>query len=247
VASQYPKNLVARQVGDISRTAFHINLALGSVSHKPHSEVSLCDLGGGISLFPVGCASCGIKRTVLIDNFYFNDGFAQSSILDLHRRLGVEIIERDVIKNGIHDIDGTFDVITTFHSMEHWHNSPKALFHQIVHKLNPLGVFVLGVPNCVNMRKRITVPFGIGKWSSIQQWYEAELFVGHVREPDVSDLIYIAKDIGLTNIKIHGRNWLGYQSENSVIRFCTTISDFFLRLRPSFCSDIYLVGQKALG
>ena len=89
------------------------------------------------------------------------------SILDLHRSLGVEVFTRNVVQCGIRDIAGTFDVITTFDSMEHWHNSPKRLFQEVVEKLNPGGVFVLGVPNCVNMRKRITVPFGIGKWSRL--------------------------------------------------------------------------------
>jgi hypothetical protein len=95
------------------------------------------------------------------------------------------------------------------------------------------------------MRKRITVPLGIGKWSSIQEWYEANKFRGHVREPDVSDLEYIANDIGLTEVKIYGRNWLGYHHKNAIIRFVTSVTDFFLQLRPSLCSDIYLVGRKS--
>jgi len=246
VTNQYPKEIMDIQALDIPRIFFHINIVLDVTNYKPHNELEICDIGGGIGLFSAGCAAYGMKRTVLIDDF--DDSVNHTvgiSILDLHRRLGVEVIARDVIENGIRDIEGSFDVISTFDSMEHWHHSPKRLFHEVVEKLNQGGVFVLGVPNCLNMRKRITIPLGIGKWSTMQEWYEMEKFRGHVREPDISDLIYIANDMGLVNIKIYGRNWLGYHSSNAAIRFLTKIMDFPLRLRPSLCSDIYLIGRKS--
>jgi 2-polyprenyl-3-methyl-5-hydroxy-6-metoxy-1,4-benzoquinol methylase len=245
VASQYPKDLIAEQVRDIPRIVFHIRLVLDGVKPKPPSDLALCDLGGGIGLFSVGCAAYGIKRTVLVDDFDDRINYIKgASILDLHRSIGVEVLKRDVVQCGMRDITGTFDVVTSFDSMEHWHNSPRKLFHEVVEKLNPGGVFILGVPNCVNMRKRITVPLGNGKWSKLQEWYDEDKFRGHVREPDVSDLLHISADMRLTDVKIFGRNWLGYHSKKNVIRACATIADFFLRLRPSFCSDIYLVGRK---
>jgi len=246
IANQYPKDMVDQQVQDIPRISFNIGIALDAAKPNPHTELELCDLGGNIGLFSVGCAAFGIKRTVVVDDF--DDPVNHrvgASILDLHRSFGVEVIVRDIVENGIRDIEGTFDIITTFDSMEHWHHSPKRLFREVVEKLNPGGVFVLGVPNCVNMRKRISVPLGIGKWSRMQDWYEEDKFRGHVREPDVSDLMYIARDMGLTAIKILGRNWQGHYSANPVIRFATKIMDFPLRIMPSICSDIYLVGRKA--
>ncbi|HIA35738.1 MAG TPA: methyltransferase domain-containing protein, partial [Flavobacteriales bacterium] len=201
---------------------------------------------GGIGLFSVGCATYGFKRTVLVDDFEDSVNHdLGDSILSVHKKCGIEIFSRDVIKKGIKDIEGNFDIITSFDSMEHWHDSPKKLFAEVAEKLNPSGVFVLGVPNCVNMRKRITVPFGHGKWSSIDEWYEIETFRGHVREPDVDDLKYIARDMNLKNIKILGRNWQGYYSQNSTIKLASKIMDYSLRLRPQLCSDIYLVGVKA--
>jgi 2-polyprenyl-3-methyl-5-hydroxy-6-metoxy-1,4-benzoquinol methylase len=244
VANQYPKDMVDAQVRDIPRIAFNIGIALDAAKPNRHNELELCDLGGGMGLFSVGCAAYGMKRTVLVDDFddsvYHRVGV---SMFDLHRSFGVEVIARDVVKNGIRDIVGTFDVITTFDSMEHWHHSPKRLLHEVVEKLKPGGAFVLGVPNCVNMRKRISVPLGIGKWSEMQDWYETPNFRGHVREPDVGDLLYIARDMGLTAIKIYGRNWLGYYSANPAIRFATRLLDVPMRVKPSICSDIYLVGR----
>lgn len=246
VANQYPKEMVVAQLNDIPRILFNIGLSLDAAKHKPHSELEICDLGGGLGLFSVGCAAYGMKRTVLADDF--NDTVNHrvgDSILDLHKRLGVEVFSRDVVEKGISDIAGVFDIITTFDSMEHWHHSPRKLFNEVVEKLKPGGVFVLGVPNCVNMRKRLTVPLGIGKWSGMQDWYDADKFRGHVREPDVNDLRYIAGDMGLIDIKIYGRNWCGYYSSSQAIRFATKMMDYPLRLKPSLCSDIYMVGRKA--
>jgi hypothetical protein len=88
------------------------------------------------------------------------------------------------------------------------------------------------------------VPFGYGKWSQMNHWYQAEFFRGHVREPDVDDLHYIARDMGLIEVEILGRNWAGYMNDRRVIRIGTALIDSLLRLRPSLCSDIYLVARK---
>lgn len=244
VAVQYPEDLAAAQVQDIRRIAFHIRIALDATHPKLPNELEVCDLGGGVGLFSVGCAACGFKRTMLIDDF--NDPVNHrvgASVFELHRRLGVVVESRDVVHRGMQDIEGQFDVITTFDSMEHWHHSPKKLFHQVVEKLKPSGIFVLGVPNCVNLRKRITVPLGSGKWSQMHDWYETDVFRGHVREPDIGDLRYIARDMGLTQVRVFGRNWLGYNSRNAAVRRATAVVDVLLRIRPTLCSDIYMVGR----
>ncbi len=75
-------------------------------------------------------------------------------------------------------------------------------------------------------------------------WYEAERFRGHVREPDVGDLRHIAEDMGLRDVRILGRNWLGYRSPNAMIRTATGLFDYPLRLAPTLCSDIYMVGER---
>jgi 2-polyprenyl-3-methyl-5-hydroxy-6-metoxy-1,4-benzoquinol methylase len=245
VANEYPKSIVDGQIQDVPRIAFNISLAMETAGYKPASELSVCDLGGGIGLFSIGCAAIGFKRVVLIDDF--NDAVNHQvgdSVFSLHRKYDVEVISCDVFSRGIGDICTGFDVVTTFDSMEHWHHSPKKLFNDVFAGLNPGGIFILGVPNCVNMRKRITVPLGIGKWSSMQDWYEPEVFRGHVREPDVCDLKYIARDMGLVDVRIIGRNWLGYNSSNKAIRIATKLMDNLLRLKPSLCSDLYMVGKK---
>lgn len=242
VAREYPDNLVAEQIKSIPRIAFNIGLAIGN---RDPLRLRVCDIGGGIGIFSVGCAAIGFKEVVLCDDFQDRiNKTAGDSIFQIHQRYSINIIAADVIKEGL-KIEGKFDSITSFDSMEHWHNSPKKLFHQVIDILSPNGLFVLGVPNCVNLRKRITVPLGIGKWTALNDWYENDTFRGHVREPDVSDLEYIAKDLHLENVRIYGRNWQGYYSPKKIIRWATTATDLFLRLRPSLCSDIYLTGEKS--
>jgi SAM-dependent methyltransferase len=244
VASQYPAGHRQHQLQDVRRIAFNIQLALDG---REPSSVSVCDLGGGIGLFSVGCAAIGCKQVTLVDDFQDEvNTRSGDSILDLHRSYGVSVVRRDVIADGLGGLAGeTFNTFTSFDSMEHWHHSPKRLFKEVAATLCPGGVFVLGVPNCVNLRKRLTVPFGFGKWSSMNDWYEKESFRGHVREPDVQDLLYIVRDMELTDIKIYGRNWLGHASPSRLIRICTAVADAVLRLRVSLCSDIYVTGKRA--
>lgn len=242
-AREYPADLIEGQIKDIPRIAFNIGLAAGN---RNPSELRICDIGGGIGLFSIGCAALGFKKVVLVDDFRDSINLERGdSILQLHQQYNVSVVSIDVIQDGLCGVEGAFDVITSFDSMEHWHHSPKRLLHQASDMLAPQGRFVLGVPNCVNMRKRITVPLGIGKWSSLEDWYEEDVFRGHVREPDVGDLKYIAEDIALENVRIVGRNWAGYCSSSKMIRYATIVTDCPLRLVPSLCSDIYMTGEKA--
>lgn len=239
VSELYPPQLRVIQQRDITRVAFNIHLALNG---KEPADSSICDIGGGIGLFSTGCAALGMT-TLLIDDFgdQVNKEFGEAA-LAAHTKLRVRIESRDVLE-GIEDINEQFDIVTTFDSMEHWRDSPKALFNHIrQHLLKPGGRFVLGVPNCVNLRKRITVPLGIGKWSRMSDWYEEPVFRAHVREPDVDDLWYIARDMSLKNPQILGRNWLAYDSPFSIVRLLIPMLDGPLRFFPRLCANIYLTG-----
>jgi SAM-dependent methyltransferase len=182
-------------------------------------------------------------RAVFVDDFRnldHNTDYRQA----IRFSYDMSIVSRDIITDGIDFPEGTVDCFTCFHSMEHWHHSPKRLFHQVVEALRPGGLFFVGLPNCVNLRKRITVPFGYGKWNSMQDWYEEPGFRGHVREADIDDLRYLARDLGLVNARIFGRNYIARLSPSRLIRLCTDIADYPLRFFPSLCGDIYLLGRK---
>ena len=104
------------------------------------------------------------------------------------------------------------DAVTSFDSMDHWHRSPRSTFHAAVSALRPGGVFLLSVPNAANARKRIAVPLGKNVCSRMEEWYDKPTFREHVREPVVADLKYIAADLGLSDVRIIGRNWLGHSN-----------------------------------
>lgn len=240
IAREYPPGLVDKQLQDVERIAFHIELVLS----RKGAARKVCDLGGGVGLFPVGCQALGINAT-LVDDFgdIVNENFGEG-VLGLHKSYGVDVVSRDLIGEGIDFPAESFDAVTTFDSMEHWHHSPKKLFHAVMECLTPGGLFILGVPNNVNLRKRITVPLGVGNWSPMEEWYEPDRFRGHVREPSVADLLYIARDMGLTSVSIFGRNWLGYTSRFPFVRALVPLGDKALRRFPSLCSDIYMIGTK---
>jgi SAM-dependent methyltransferase len=140
--------------------------------------------------------------------------------------------------------DGSFDAVTSFDSLEHWHHSPRRLFREIRRVLAPGGLLLLGAPNAVNLRKRFAVPLGRSTWASWHDWYEADDFHGHVREPTVGDFARIARDVPLESWSVFGRNWLGYRG-GRLRRVVTRVLDRPLRLRPSLCADLYLVGRVA--
>jgi hypothetical protein len=113
--------------------------------------------------------------------------------LAVHRKHGVRVLSKDVLTEDLGLEPGSLDAVTSFDSMERWQDSLKAAFHRLLVALKPGGLLFVGVPNCVSLRKRIAVPLGVRKWSSMDDWYERETFAGYVREPDVCDLRYIAR------------------------------------------------------
>ena len=96
VASEYPAgDLRSAQMADIDRIAFHVTLVL-SWGCK-----AVCDIGGGIGMFSVGCAAMGMNATLVDDfrdavNLHYGD-----DVLKLHRAHGVTVISRDVIAEGV--------------------------------------------------------------------------------------------------------------------------------------------------
>jgi SAM-dependent methyltransferase len=239
IAMKYPQNLVAAQLRDVDRIAFHIQL----VRDRKGKAITICDIGGGVGLFSVGCAALGM-RSILIDDFQDEVNLRLGeSALEVHKAYGVEVISRDVISHRVDLEPGSLDAITCFESMEHWHHSPRRLFNALKIALKQQGLFVLSTPNCVDLARRLAVPFGRGQWSSIESWYDSETFRGHVREPDVHDLLHIARDMGLTKVETLGRNWWAYtRFDNSPLKPVAIIIGQMLRLRPSLCSTIYLAG-----
>ena len=223
---------------EIVRNTYNVNLALEGAP----LGAWVCDIGAGWGAF-----SCTVKgmgyRSTMIDDFR-DTGFYKETDprYKMQQHFGVEVVSRDVIADGLNMADNSLDVVGCFDSMEHWHNSPKQLFAEVMRALKPGGRLVIGVPNCVNLRKRFSTLLGTAHWTGMDQWYEQPVFRGHVREPSVPDLHYIARDMGLERVQIYGANFAGMAKPQ--YRLITAVLDPFLKLRPGLCSEIYLTGHK---
>ena len=243
IVAQYPSAIRDGQMAEAARFAFHVRL----VHERKGSRARVADIGAGWGTFALGCAAAGMD-VVMIDDFR-DSGFYAPDVMavmrELYEKYGVEVRSADILSPEFELPEESFDAITSFDCFEHLHHSPKRLVARIRKALRNGGAFILGVPNCVNLRKRITVPFGSGKWSGMEEWYHSDVFRGHVREADVDDLRYIARDMGLSDVQVYGRNWKGSISRFGFVRALTPMADHLLRLRPSLCSDIYVVGTKS--
>lgn len=207
---------------------------------------SALDIGGGYGPFAVLLASLGM-RVVSLDEFshpYFAERLDHRQVAE---DAGVELVRHDAASGQpLPFSDGTFDAVVSVDSMEHWHHSPKPLLREVMRVLSPGGLFVLGVPNAVNVRKRVTVALGRSNWSHFEDWYDEPVFYGHVREPTVADLDRIAVDMGLVGWRVVGRNWLGYRGSRAKGRVAAVL-DPVLRRRPTLCANIYLIGSAPSG
>lgn len=228
------------------RHAFHIGLILSESARRQESPgpLRVCDIGGGWGAFACGCASLGMRATIVDD---FRDPGAQHTDDPRHRMpayFNVSVVRQDLLQEPLPFEATAFDAVTSFDVLEHLHHSPKRLLRSMVDSLRPGGLLVLSVPNCMNLRKRLAFPLGVGQWSPLEEWYEQPLFRGHVREPNLKDLAYIAKDLKLVDIRYLGRNWLGRVSPRAAERRLTAALDRLLTISPSLCSNLYLVGHK---
>src|ERR1700722_1078382 len=120
----------------------------------------LVDLGAGLSIFGPMVRKLGLEVT-LVDDFGGGGGVIAGQqvqdikVLKLFReQLGIRIIEENFVEEPIPLEDASIDVVTCFHSLEHWHNSPKRLFKEISRIVRPHGMLILATPNAVNIRKR---------------------------------------------------------------------------------------------
>lgn len=216
---------------------------------KPKGTV--VDLGGSSGFHCMICSNLGMKA-ICVDNFKVRD---KGHICDcwfehdlecekVASSLGVEFIHTDILEWNPSFEENSIDVVMSLDTIEHLNHSPRRVYKSIVHCFKPGGLFVLGAPNAANLFKRIRVPLGKDIFARMDEWYMHEKFIGHVREPIVSDLLFIAKDLDLSVRTVVGRNWLGLSKLGKSTKVCGKLFDRVLRCFPSLCSDIYLIANK---
>jgi SAM-dependent methyltransferase len=242
VYGMYPGAASSAAASPDLRMKFNVQLVLDHAGANGNTrKLRVCDVGGGTSSFTPMLAAMG-HEAVLVDDFRDLAHYAEgkADLEAVHKPLGVEIVSRDVVSQGLDFPDQSFDVIACFESMEHWHASPRRVFKDVMRCLKAGGWFVLSVPNAVDLKKRWDTFWGVADWSSIPEWYESDVFRGHVREPTTRDLVHIGRDMGLSDVHIFGRTWI-LRTRGPVWRAIAKIVD----LRPGFSSSLYMVGRKS--
>jgi SAM-dependent methyltransferase len=216
----------------------------------------IVDLGGGTSWFIAVLAQMGLDAT-LVDDFW-GGGHLEATLyrqqelacLEGFEKLGVRVHSQDLLSKPLQLADESQDVVTCFHTLEHWHNSPKKLFAEIRRVLRPGGHVIFATPNVVNLRKRVYVLLGKSPFANLDEWYQHETFRGHVREPSIADLHKLHEWNGFQVLETHGRNFIGQDSvalsflPRSLGRPFVKTANKILQAVPSLCSDIHVVGIK---
>ncbi len=236
------------------REAFYFEVAAGLGVLE--SGRSALDLGAGMSWFGSIASELGLTVSV-VDDYGGGGGVdianrkASLETLDAFRRnFGVSIYEQDLLVDPLPLSDDSIDIVTCFHSLEHWHHSPKKLFSEIRRVLRPGGYLFIATPNVVNLRKRIHVLLGRTNLSELTEWYDEPVFRGHVREPTVGDLHTLMSWNEFEIVSTFGRNFIG---EDSIVLtrsfgrlagLVAKISEPVLKRFPTLCSDIHVVGRK---
>lgn len=227
--------------------------------HRVYQELSwvfveggtIVDIGGSSGFHTSVMAQLGMKA-ICVDNFKtrkrgnMDDRFYEHDLEaeKVASKLGVEFIHTDVLDWEPPFEQDSIEVVMSFDNIEHLHHSPRNLYKKLIQCLRPEGLFLLGGPNAANLFKRAMVPLGRNIYSRLEDWYMHEHFIGHVREPVVSDFLFIARDLDLKVINIAGRNWLGLGKLPGPMQAPAGIFSKILELFPALCSDIYLLATK---
>lgn len=237
--AQFPDSFRRLELAHLSRYSYNVSLVFQRGGW-------LIDLGCGTGAFPLACAMLGMRVSVVDD---WGDPIHMSkdgkAVLDLHRSYGIETIHSDVVAFDFPNRwQGQIDTVSCFESMEHWHASPRKLFHQIAQALKPGGKLVLSAPNAVAAHNRLLVLLGrtnYGPWADF--YYGLVPFRGHIREPVVSEIRSIAEDLGLTKMQIRGKYWLIQRMPRS-LSLLARLGDRLFEQFPSLCSMLYLIADK---
>lgn len=237
ISTQWPSAASSGASGrEIERAIFQVSL----IQQRVPAPATIIDLGAGMGMFPLAAVKSGYTFYAVDDYKDPINAIVGDAALNILRSHGVNIIEQDILSAPLPFSPNSADAVTIIGAMEHLHHSPKNLFRQCAEILKPGGVFMIGGPNSANLRKRVMAPFGKISWSRMADWYEQERFRGHVREPNIDDYRYIARDLGLVNPEFHGRNYMGEVNQPLL----ASVADKVLRRFPSLCSDIYMVASK---
>jgi SAM-dependent methyltransferase len=211
---------------------------------------TVVDLGGGLDLGNGVLAQLGMNTYVvdLLENYFPHSTLktdAQREVQFLESK-GVRYVRADLTSYDLRENfqPDSVDVVCSYHALEHLHHSPRAMLDSAMAVLKPGGLVFFEVPNATNALKRIRVLLGRTNYQPYQQYWDSDVWVGHVREYTVGDLQALAKHLHLANWEILGRNWYGALYSSVSQRRIASSIDRVLRNLPGLCGSLFLKGNK---
>jgi len=110
--------------------------------------------------------------------------------------------------------DESFDIVTLLGVIEHFHGTPRFCLTEIYRVLTPDGKLLIDTPNSVNLRKRLSVPFGRSNYVNIRNFYYSDYpYRSHVREYNMSELEAICRWSGFKTVeKIYTNDFYQYHT-----------------------------------
>ena len=238
VSAEYPVELREYFAQDAERLAFQARLM-----YVPGG--TFADLGSGLGPFALGLQKMGMNAAML-DRFDYPVDLKKTDrteeVLSRLSASGVRVVRADLLKGSLPLPDESMDRVSCIAVLEHFHHSPRRFLLEIVRILKPGGLVLLGTPNAVNLRKRVSVLLGKTNLPPVADfWKDGEPeWYGHVREPTAQELAWMARAAGLEVVESCGRNFIGKQNFGR----WAALADVVLRRFPGLCSDIYVLAKK---
>jgi len=165
-----------------------------AISRKANQGGLLLDIGCGAMDKTLVFQKLGYE-CFAFDDFgdpWHSDNKNLAPVLDYALASGIEV-HREINHFEIPWEMGSFDIVTIVNVIEHVHESPRDILNFAGRCLKPGGILLVGMPNSVNLRKRISVARGQSNYTPARGFYEnVGEWRGHVREftlRETSDLL----------------------------------------------------------
>jgi SAM-dependent methyltransferase len=209
------------------------------------------DLGGGLNIANGVLAELGMTVWVidLVEEYFpqssmKTEGTEQVAFLESK---GVQFIRADLVEFNLldHFNPGSVDVVSSYHTLEHLHHSPRRMLASSMKTLKPGGRVFFEVPNATNLLKRLKVLIGRTNYQPFKGFWEVDRYYGHIREYCVDDLRQLAMQLDLSNVQIVGKNWYGSLYAVIPSRPAARVVDSILQIRPGLCGSLFLSGRKS--
>jgi len=101
------------------------------------------------------------------------------------------------------------------------------------------------VPNAANLLKRLRLLTGRTNYPPFSSFWDSDVYLGHVREYSVADLLSLARYLRLIDVKVVGKNWFGALYPTVHNRAIAERVDTLLQAFPGLCGSLFLTGRKS--